>query len=53
MTQKEQEEFQESLQAALAWMQAAQERLRDNDNTQGPREALRSEERRVGKECRL
>ena len=40
MTQQEQQEFTESLEAALSWMQAVQERLRANDNTNGPREAL-------------
>ena len=40
MTQQEQREFSEGLEAALCWMQAIQERLRTNDNTQGPRAAL-------------
>ncbi|XP_048084217.1 nesprin-3 [Alosa alosa] len=40
MTQQEQHEFGESLEGAEAWMQAVQERLRVNDNTQGPRAAL-------------
>ncbi|XP_035388805.1 nesprin-3 [Electrophorus electricus] len=40
MTQQEQHEFRESLEEALAWMQAIQERLRLSDNTQGPREEL-------------
>lgn len=40
MTQQEQQEFTESVEAALSWMQAIQERLRANDNTQGPRDAL-------------
>ncbi|XP_042356539.1 nesprin-3 [Plectropomus leopardus] len=40
MTQQEQQEFMESLEAALSWMQAIQERLKANDNTQGPRDAL-------------
>ncbi|XP_054470113.1 nesprin-3 [Anoplopoma fimbria] len=40
MTQQEQQEFMESLEAALSWMRAIQERLKANDNTQGPREAL-------------
>lgn len=30
----------ESLEAALSWMRAIQERLKANDNTQGPRDAL-------------
>ncbi|KAJ8411832.1 hypothetical protein AAFF_G00154700 [Aldrovandia affinis] len=40
MTQQEQDEFGESLEGALSWMQSVQERLRANDNTQGPRAAL-------------
>ncbi|XP_066551110.1 nesprin-3 [Amia ocellicauda] len=40
MTQQEQNEFGESLESAQAWMQAVQERLKVNDNTQGPRTAL-------------
>ncbi|KAF7650600.1 hypothetical protein LDENG_00123240, partial [Lucifuga dentata] len=35
-----QQEFTESLQVALCWMRAVQERLKANDNTQGPRDAL-------------
>lgn len=30
----------ESLEVALSWMRAIQERLKANDNTQGPRDAL-------------
>uniref|UniRef100_A0A8C1GAW4 Spectrin repeat containing, nuclear envelope family member 3 n=1 Tax=Cyprinus carpio TaxID=7962 RepID=A0A8C1GAW4_CYPCA len=40
MTQQEQHEFSKSLAEALSWMQAVQERLKQNDNTQGPRSAL-------------
>ncbi|KAG1972973.1 nesprin-3 [Pimephales promelas] len=40
MTQQEQHEFKECLEEALSWMQAIQERLKQNDNTQGPRSAL-------------
>ncbi|XP_044023306.1 nesprin-3 [Siniperca chuatsi] len=40
MTQQEQQDFIESLEAALSWMRAIQERLKANDNTQGPRDAL-------------
>uniref|UniRef100_A0A672Q509 Nesprin-3-like n=1 Tax=Sinocyclocheilus grahami TaxID=75366 RepID=A0A672Q509_SINGR len=40
MTQQEQHEFRESLAEALSWMQAVQEKLKQNDNTQGPRSAL-------------
>lgn len=35
-----QQEFKESLEAALSWMRVVQERLKANDNTQGPRDAL-------------
>ncbi len=40
MTQQEQQEFTESVEAALSWMRVIQERLKANDNTQGPRDAL-------------
>lgn len=40
MTQEVQDEFGESLESAQAWMLAVQERLKVNDNTQGPRAAL-------------
>ncbi|XP_037342496.2 nesprin-3 [Pungitius pungitius] len=40
MTQQEQQEFTESLEAALSWMRAIQERLKANDNTHGPLDAL-------------
>ncbi|XP_056151881.1 nesprin-3 isoform X2 [Lampris incognitus] len=49
MTQQEQQEFTESLEAALSWMQAVQERLRANDNTQGPRDALEARLRETEK----
>ncbi|XP_062325713.1 nesprin-3 isoform X1 [Osmerus eperlanus] len=49
MTQQEQREFSESLEAALCWMQAIQERLRTNDNTQGPRAALEARLRETEK----
>ncbi|KAM4625844.1 nesprin-3 [Polymixia lowei] len=49
MTQQEQQEFSESLEAALSWMQAVQERLRANDNTQGPRDALEARLRETEK----
>ncbi|XP_056281821.1 nesprin-3 isoform X4 [Pseudoliparis swirei] len=35
-----QQEFTQSLEAALSWMRAIQERLKASDNTQGPLEAL-------------
>ncbi|XP_077431418.1 nesprin-3 isoform X2 [Vanacampus margaritifer] len=40
MTDQEQQTFMERLEEALAWMKAVQERLRENDNTQGPWNAL-------------
>uniref|UniRef100_A0A8C2ILK1 Spectrin repeat containing, nuclear envelope family member 3 n=1 Tax=Cyprinus carpio TaxID=7962 RepID=A0A8C2ILK1_CYPCA len=40
MTQQEQHEFRERLVEALSWMQTVQEKLKENDNTQGPRSAL-------------
>lgn len=49
MTQQEQQEFTESLEAALSWMRAIQERLKANDNTQGPRDALEARLRETEK----
>ncbi|XP_072221011.1 nesprin-3 isoform X2 [Leuresthes tenuis] len=49
MTQQEQQDFTESLEAALSWMRAVQERLRANDNTQGPRDALEARLRETEK----
>uniref|UniRef100_A0AAR2LIJ9 KASH domain-containing protein n=1 Tax=Pygocentrus nattereri TaxID=42514 RepID=A0AAR2LIJ9_PYGNA len=49
MTQQEQNEFKESCEDALSWMQAVQERLRLNDNTQGPRAALEARLRETEK----
>ncbi|XP_041827390.1 nesprin-3 isoform X2 [Melanotaenia boesemani] len=49
MTQQEEQEFTESLEAALSWMQAVRERLRANDNTQGPRDALEARLRETEK----
>ncbi|KAG8013684.1 Nesprin-3, partial [Nibea albiflora] len=49
MTQQEQQEFTESVEAALSWMRAIQERLRANDNTQGPRDALEARLRETEK----
>lgn len=40
MTQPPQEGFDRSVEDALKWMKAVQERLQVNDNTQGPRAAL-------------
>ncbi|KAJ8290269.1 hypothetical protein GJAV_G00010700 [Gymnothorax javanicus] len=49
MTQQEQDEFSENLEGALSWMQAVQERLRANDNTQGPWAALEARLRETEK----
>uniref|UniRef100_A0A3B4VGI9 Spectrin repeat containing, nuclear envelope family member 3 n=1 Tax=Seriola dumerili TaxID=41447 RepID=A0A3B4VGI9_SERDU len=49
MTQQEQQEFTESLEVALSWMRAIQERLKANDNTQGPRDALEARLRETEK----
>lgn len=49
MTQQEQQEFTESLTTALSWMRTIQERLRANDNTQGPRDALEARLRETEK----
>lgn len=46
-----QQEFTESLETALSWMQAIQERLKANDNTQGPREALEARLRETEVSC--
>ncbi|XP_061700256.1 nesprin-3 isoform X4 [Syngnathoides biaculeatus] len=40
MTEQEQQMFMERLEVALSWMKGVQERLRANDNTQGPWNAL-------------
>lgn len=40
MTQRALDNFSGSLEEAREWMQAVQERLQVNDNTQGPRDAL-------------
>ncbi|XP_028827746.1 nesprin-3 isoform X2 [Denticeps clupeoides] len=49
MTQQEQHEFKEGLEAALSWMQAVQERLRAHDDTTGPRAALEARLRETEK----
>ncbi|XP_060789678.1 nesprin-3 isoform X2 [Neoarius graeffei] len=49
MTQQEQNEFKESWEDAQAWMQAVQERLKLNDNTEGPRAALEARLRETEK----
>ncbi|KAM9380942.1 nesprin-3 [Phaethornis superciliosus] len=49
MTQQLQDEFDSSVENAEAWMKAIQERLRINDNTQGPRSALEARLRETEK----
>ncbi|NXN38309.1 SYNE3 protein, partial [Rhinoptilus africanus] len=49
MTQKLQDEFDSSVENAEAWMKAIQERLRINDNTNGPRSALEARLRETEK----
>ncbi|MCJ8737179.1 hypothetical protein PDJAM_G00021200 [Pangasius djambal] len=49
MTQQEQNEFREKWEDAQAWMQAVQERLKLNDNTEGPRAALEARLRETEK----
>ncbi|XP_004635231.1 nesprin-3 [Octodon degus] len=53
MTQQPQEGFDRSVEEARAWMQAVQERLQVNDNTQGPLEALEARLQETEKICRL
>ncbi|XP_061897273.1 nesprin-3 [Entelurus aequoreus] len=49
MTQQEQQDFMERLEEALSWMKAVQEKLRTNDNTEGPWDALESRLRETEK----
>ncbi|XP_009077983.1 PREDICTED: nesprin-3 [Acanthisitta chloris] len=49
MTQQLQDEFDSSVENAEAWMKAIQERLRINDNTNGPRSALEARLRETEK----
>ncbi|KAL2082350.1 hypothetical protein ACEWY4_022168 [Coilia grayii] len=51
MTQQEQVEFDQSLDRAVAWMQVVHERLRQNDNTQGPRKDLEARVRATEEIC--
>lgn len=51
MTQQEQLFFKESLETALSWMQVVQKRLKDNDNTQGPLDALEARLRETEVRC--
>ncbi|XP_006003964.1 nesprin-3 [Latimeria chalumnae] len=53
MTQLPQDEFDASMEAAHAWMHAIQERLKVNDNTQGPLAALEARLRETEKICNL
>lgn len=53
MTQQPQEAFDRSMEDALAWMKAVQQRLQINDNTQGPRAALEARLRETEKICQL
>uniref|UniRef100_A0A8C7MGH4 Spectrin repeat containing, nuclear envelope family member 3 n=1 Tax=Oncorhynchus kisutch TaxID=8019 RepID=A0A8C7MGH4_ONCKI len=49
MTEQEQQEFIDSLEAVQSWIHVVQERLRVNDNTQGPRAALQARLRETEK----
>nr|XP_033806886.1 uncharacterized protein LOC117363385 isoform X2 [Geotrypetes seraphini] len=51
MTQQLQDEFETSMENIEAWMKAIHERLRVNDNTQGPRAALEARLRETEKIC--
>ncbi|XP_069807405.1 nesprin-3 [Dendropsophus ebraccatus] len=53
MTQLPQDEFETSLEKAEAWMKEIHERLKENDNTQGPRSALESRLRETERICSL
>ncbi|KAM3918822.1 nesprin-3 [Leptodactylus fuscus] len=53
MTQLPHDEFETSLEKAEAWMKEIQERLKENDNTKGPRTALESRLRETEKICML
>ncbi|XP_040189165.1 nesprin-3 isoform X2 [Rana temporaria] len=53
MTQLPQDEFETCLEKAEAWMKEIHERLKENDNTQGPRSALESRLRETEKICAL
>ncbi|XP_062406899.1 nesprin-3-like isoform X2 [Sardina pilchardus] len=52
MTQQQQQvEFDQSLDSARSWIQVVQERLRQNDNTQGPRKDLEARVRATEEIC--
>ncbi|XP_040268813.1 nesprin-3 isoform X7 [Bufo bufo] len=53
MNQPPHDEFETSLEKAEAWMKEIHERLKENDNTQGPRSALESRLRETEKICIL
>ncbi|XP_062974082.1 nesprin-3 isoform X2 [Elgaria multicarinata webbii] len=53
MTQQPQNEFDSSVEKAVEWMKAIEERLRINDNTKGPRSALKARLRETEKICAL
>ncbi|XP_044130106.1 nesprin-3 isoform X2 [Bufo gargarizans] len=53
MNQLPHDEFETSLEKAEAWMKEIHERLKENDNTQGPRSALESRLRETENICAL
>ncbi|KAG9481846.1 hypothetical protein GDO78_010854 [Eleutherodactylus coqui] len=53
MTQLPHDQFETSLEKAEAWMKEIHERLKENDNTQGPRSALETRLRETEKICSL
>ncbi|XP_072284163.1 nesprin-3 isoform X2 [Pyxicephalus adspersus] len=53
MTQLPQDEFETCLEKAEAWMKDIHQRLKENDNTQGPRSALESRLQETQKICAL
>ncbi|XP_063803684.1 nesprin-3 isoform X2 [Pseudophryne corroboree] len=53
MTQLPHDDFETCLEKAEAWMKSIHERLKVNDNTQGPRSALESRLRETEKICSL
>ncbi|CAH2328178.1 nesprin-3-like isoform X8 [Pelobates cultripes] len=53
MNQIQQDEFETCLENAESWMKAIHERLKINDNTQGPRSALEARLRETEKICDL
>ncbi|XP_073494448.1 nesprin-3 isoform X8 [Phyllobates terribilis] len=53
MTQLPHDEFETSLEKAEAWMKEIHKRLKENDNTQGPRSALESRLRETENICSL